>query len=419
MNSSTGTVLISGGGVAGPALAYWLRRAGFTPTVVERAPTTRVGGHRIDLGRTGLDMLDRMGVGETIRRSGAALPNPTLFLGRNNHEATVPAQPSSAGTSMSLRRGDICVAINGLVADSVEFVFDNSVTAIEQRASSTRVSFERGQPRDFDLVVGADGINSCVRSLVFGPRERYAEFLGTNMVLTAIDNYLGLRGQMLAHTWPGRGLAITSFPDNTELEATFLVRDEPIDTRSSNPQSLIDYARRRFQGDGWQVPAVLERIGADAEIHGSPNVQIKMPTWTAGRVALVGDAAYCPDPMSGEGTTLALAGAYVLAGELLQSEGAPAAAFAGYERVMREVVTAGTRMAEAGTAMLAPRSGPAGLWMRDQAMRAAIPMIGLGARLGLSIAGTDKVGLAMPTYEFPLFSPGLASARRGGQPPGR
>jgi 2-polyprenyl-6-methoxyphenol hydroxylase-like FAD-dependent oxidoreductase len=403
MNSSHGTVLISGGGIAGPALAYWLRRAGFTPTVVERAATVRRGGHRIDLGATGLEMLARMGVEEEIRRLGAPIPIPTMVLGEKNREVSVPEQPSSVGTSLSLRRGDIGTVANSLVSNDVEFIFDNSVTAVEQSATSTRVSFERGPARDFDLVVGADGINSSVRSLVFGPRERYARFLGTNLALATLDNYLGLRDRMLLHSWPHQGLAITTFPGNTEIETSFLIRDEnPLDTRGLNSEEVVDYVAGRFRGHGWEVPAVLDRIRAQPELHAAPSVQIKMPTWTAGRVALVGDAAYCPDPMSGEGTTLALAGAYVLAGELAAAQGDPASAFPAYEKIMRKVVAAGQGVAEAGTSMLAPKTGPGGLWLRDQAMRSALPVVRLGARLGLSLAGTHKLGLAIPTYDFPF-----------------
>ncbi|QVQ52841.1 FAD-dependent monooxygenase [Spiractinospora alimapuensis] len=414
MNPTHGTVLISGGGIAGPALAYWLRRAGFTPTVVERAGTIRSGGHRIDLGATGIEMLTRMGVGERIRGLGAPIPNPTLYLGDNDHEITIPVQPNSVGTSIALRRGDVVSTVNSLVADDVEFIFDDSITAIEQSAESTRVSFERGPSRDFDLVVGADGINSNVRSIAYGPRERYAHFLGTNLAITEVENYLGLRDQMLAHTWPHCGLAITTFPGNTALETTFLIRDEePLDPRGRSPESVFAYVERRFKYHRWEVHNALDRIRPRPDFHAAPSVQIKMPTWTAGRVALVGDAAYCPDPMSGEGTTLALAGAYVLAGELAAARGNPAAAFPAYEKVMREVVKAGQGVAEAGTSMLAPRTGPGGLWLRDQAMRAAVPIIRLGARLGLSLAGTNKVGLAIPTYDFSRSPLRSARGERG------
>lgn len=398
-------MLISGGGIAGPALAHWLRRAGFTPTIVERAPTTRAGGHRIDVGRTGLDILERMGVGEELRRVGAPLPALTLVVGRHDREVALPAQPGVGGDALSLRRGDISAAVTRLVDDAVEFVFDDHITSIEQRATSTRVTFARGRPRDFDLVVGADGINSQVRSLVFGPRERYAHFLGTNLAITGIENYLGFRDRMVIHTWPHRGLAITTFPDNAQLEATFLIRDtHEVDARTTSPRDLLGYVERAFWGAGWETSAVLERI-SPGDMHVAPSVQIRMPTWTAGRVALVGDAASCPDPMSGEGTTLALAGAYVLAGELAAAEGDPAVAFPAYERVMREVVAAGQGVGERGTSYLAPAVGPTGLWAREQALRAALPMLRVAARLGLGLVGTDKVGLRIPSYDFAPTAP--------------
>ncbi|MBB6171525.1 2-polyprenyl-6-methoxyphenol hydroxylase-like FAD-dependent oxidoreductase [Nocardiopsis mwathae] len=407
-------ILISGGGIAGPALAYWLHRFGFTPTIVERAPEIRTGGQRIEMSGIGLEAFDYLGITQQVRAAGGPAPSVKLYTGPGNRptditflqsDPTAGSGPAAPGDEVAIKRGPLSGILYQQVKGEVEYIFDDSIEAVRQSADGVDVTFENAAPRRFDLVIGADGLHSNVRSLVFGDSGRFAHFLGTNLVIFTVDNYLGLRDSGLWHVWPYRGCAITTFPGNTELEGMFLIRStRPLDVRSLSREERMRFVDRIFREDGWEVPGLLRAMRDSRDFHFSPSTQIRMDSLCRGRVALVGDAGYCPDPMAGYGSSLGLAGAHILAGELREADGDHTAAFGAYEEKMRGIVPGGQEIANFSTSFFAPRSGRAGVWVREQAIRSMEAYSRISARLGLRRGQWDPVeGHTLPDYESPAY----------------
>ena len=386
------TVLISGGGVAGPALAFWLRRYGFVPTVVERAPRLRMGGQRIELSGVGSEALHRMGLLERARAVGGSPPWATLFVGRDNRPVRMPLdgvqdEPGRGRVTFTIQRGALGRVLDEAVRDDVPYVYDDSIRQMSQDnedGAGVRVTFESGAERHFDLVVGADGLYSNVRSLAFGPQERFFEYLGTHMAIFTMPNHLGWRDTMTFRLWPFRGAAITTFPGNTELEGLLLLRSrEELGTREMSPTQQRSFVQRVFGRNGWRAPELLRGMWHSEDFTFTPSTQVRMDTWHTGRVALLGDAAYCPDPMSGQGACLALAGAHVLAGELARAGGNHEAGFRAYAAAMRDYVARNQEIGMLSTATAAPRGGDVTVWLMERAMSTLYPLWELQHRLGL------------------------------------
>ncbi|MFB0630816.1 FAD-dependent monooxygenase [Streptomyces sp. AB3(2024)] len=333
----TRTVLISGAGVAGPALAYWLRRHGFAPTVVERAPSLRTGGYAVDFRGEALDVLDRMGLLDTIRALDTEMGDAAMVDADGRQYATLPAAVFAG--DLEVLKGDLARLLYDATLDDVEYVFGNSLAGLHQDADGVDVTFEHGEPRRFDLVVGADGLHSTTRGLAFGPEERFVRHLGIYTAVFSLDNYLGMKNTGRLYAAPGKAANIFTARGNTEARAAFhfaAPEGLPYDRRDPRAQQRI--VAGRFADEGWEVPRLLTEMAASKDFYFDANAQVEMDTWATGRVVLLGDAGYCAGPPSGRGTSQALMGAYVLAGELAAAGGDHTTAFAAYEHLMRPYV---------------------------------------------------------------------------------
>ncbi|ASU83835.1 hypothetical protein CDO52_14510 [Nocardiopsis gilva YIM 90087] len=419
MNPRNRNILISGGGIAGPALAYWLHRYGFTPTIVERAPAVRTGGQRIEMSGIGIEAFHHMGITEQVRAAGGPPPTWTLFAGAADRPVDLnfwmtnpPSEVDRGSTSgsgaggdgdVAIKRGALCDILYNQVRGKVDYIFDDSIIGIRQSDDGVEVTFETAGPGRFDLVIGADGLHSNVRSLVFGDSGKYTRFLGTNLAIFTVDNYLGHRNTTWWHVWPYRGCAITTFPGNTELEGALLIRSKrPLDVRHLSREEQMRFVEKIFGNDGWEIPRLLRAMRDSPDFHFAPSRQIRMDSWSRGRVALVGDAGYCPDPMTGFGSCLAMAGAHILAGELRAAGGDHTIALPAYEEAMRAIVPAGQGIADFSTSFFAPRAGRTGVWALEQVMRAMSVLSRLGARAGLHPRTWDPTAeLSLRSYESP------------------
>ena len=337
------TVLISGGGIAGPVLAYWLRHHGFSPTVVERAPGPRSGGQAVDVRGVALDVVERMGLLEAAKGARTHMRGMSILDsdGREIERSTVATLSSGRLDSddIELLRDDLVRMVYGHTSGAVEYLFDDSVTALEEREGGVRVDFARGSSRTFDLVVGADGLRSTVRSLVFGPEEEFSHHLGSYLSVFSADNFLALDDWQVWLSDGDAGFCAMPVRDNSELRIAFGFGSEPL----SRADRGHDVLRRRVADHlatlRWEGHRLSKAAEEAPDFYCAAMAQIRMDRWSHGRVALLGDAGYCPSPLSGQGTSLALVGAYVLAECLAQADGDHHVAFPRYERRMRDFVT--------------------------------------------------------------------------------
>jgi 2-polyprenyl-6-methoxyphenol hydroxylase-like FAD-dependent oxidoreductase len=387
----TTTVLISGASIAGPVLAFWLRRAGVDVTVVEKAPTVRGGGYPIDLRGVAVDVVERMGLLDRVEAARTGTRALTFVTERDRRIAAFTTETLLGEQSIravELPRGDLTQVLWEATRDDVEYVFDDRITGLDDRPDGVHVTFRRGGSRVFDLVVGADGLHSGVRALTFGPEAPFRRDLDACYAAFSVPNVYGLEREAVMMNLPGRSATL------------YAVRDQPVTALLSfaGPTPTLDHrdtdGQRRlvehvFGGVGWWVPEMLVRMRTAEDFYFDTVSQIRMPSWTRGRVGLVGDAAYAPSFRSGQGTSIATVGAYVLAAAIAARPDDLAAALVGYEARTRAFVTANQDLATSGARITSPAT-PLALHTRNALFRAAplLTRLGFGGGGGIAAAAT-------------------------------
>ncbi|MET8668837.1 FAD-dependent monooxygenase [Streptomyces tendae] len=355
------TVLISGASIAGPALAFWLNRHGYEVTVVEKAGTLRSGGYPIDVRGTALDVVERMGILPQLRDAHIDLRRITFLDGDGDEVTSLHPHAVTGGVTgrdLEIRRGDLTDALYTAVRDDVEFLFNDSVDTLDQNEHGVDVTFHGGGSRRFDLVFGADGMHSRTRETLFGPEEQFHRHLGYCFAVFTMPNTLGLSHETVMWNTPGRAAAVYAVGDDEEVHAflNFARPDPPYDA-FGNPDAQRALLADVFADAGWEVPGILGALHDADDVFFDAVGQIRMPRWTSGRVALLGDAAYAPSFLTGQGTSLALVGAYMLAGSLADRDHAEG--FAAYEHATRDFVTLNQDLVGEGGATLFPTTAQA------------------------------------------------------------
>lgn len=340
-SASRGKVLISGASIAGPALAFWLTRYGYAVTVVEKAGQVRGGGYPIDVRGTALEVVTRMGILPRLRDVHIDLRRLTFLEGDGSEVASIHPHAVTGGVDgrdLEIRRGDLADALYAAVRDDVEFLFDDSIDTLDQSGNGVDVTFRGGSSRTFDMVFGADGLHSRTRELLFGPEEQFHRYLGHCFAGFTMRNTFGLDHEVRMWNDPGRAAALYAVGGNEDVHAflNFAHPEPPFDA-FRNPRAQRDLVAAVFDDAGWEVPGMLSAMRAADDLFFDAVTQIRMPRWASGRVALVGDAAYAPSFLTGQGSSLALVGAYMLASALADRD--HAAAFAAYEHNTRGFVT--------------------------------------------------------------------------------
>ncbi|MFD9721275.1 FAD-dependent monooxygenase [Streptomyces sp. NPDC059076] len=363
------SVLISGAGVAGPALAFWLNRYGLAVTVVEKAETLRAGGYPVDVRGTALEVVRRMGLLPQLREAHIELRRLT-FLGPEGSEvASINPHVLTGGVAGDLEvpRGDLIRTLHTAVRDDVEFLFNDSIDTLEQSPHKVDVTFRRGDRRTFDMVIGADGLHSRTRGLLFGPEEHFHRYLGHCFAGFTMPNTFGLSHETVVWNTPGRAAALYAVDPHTDLHALLnFAHPEPPPHAFRTPQSPQDLVAAVFADAGWEIPRMVNALRNANDLFFDKVGQIRMPHWSNGRVALVGDAAYAPSFLTGQGTSLALVGAYMLANSL--ADQGHASGFAAYEHHTREFVTLNQDQVDKGDATLFPTTLQA-LKQRNELLR--------------------------------------------------
>ncbi|MFF1697701.1 FAD-dependent monooxygenase [Streptomyces sp. NPDC058257] len=354
-------VLISGASIAGPALAFWLNRYGFAVTVVEKAGALRGGGYPVDVRGTALEVVRRMGILPRLRDAHIDLRRLTFLDGDGREVASVNPHALTggvAGEDLEIRRGDLTDALHTAVRDDVEFLFDDSIDTLDQTSHGVDVTFRGGGRRTFDMVFGADGLHSRTREFLFGPEEQFHRYLGYCFAGFTLRNTFGLRDEVIMWNTPGRAAALYAVGGSGDVHGFLnFARPEPPFDAFRDPAAQRDLVAAVFADAGWEVPGMLAAMRDADDLFFDAVSQIRMPRWSSGRVALVGDAAYAPSFLTGQGSSLALVGAYMLAGSLADRD--HAAGFAAYEHDTREFVTVNQEQVGKGDAALFPTTARA------------------------------------------------------------
>ncbi|MFD1886074.1 FAD-dependent monooxygenase [Paenibacillus wenxiniae] len=357
--SKISKILISGASIAGPTLAYWLSRYGFDVTVVELSKTVRNGGYPVDVRGTAVDVAEQMGIYAHLQEKNIH-SEKISFLHPDGSTAGV-MRPimltgGSATRDIDLPRGELTAALYNLtLKQPIEYRFDDSITAMHEDDDGVHVSFRSGKQDTFDLVIGADGMHSNTRRLLFGDEAPFTRYLGYCFGGFTVPNTMGLAYESVVYALPGRYAILSVVKDSDTVHAflNFATEDTPdIDHRDTGQQ------RKRiadcFAGEGWMIPELVQHMLHADDFYFDTVSQIHLPHWHEGRVALVGDAAHAPSFLTGQGSSLAMVGAYILAGELAihanYEDG-----FIAYERIMRPFAEANQALANQASFMM-PRT---------------------------------------------------------------
>jgi 2-polyprenyl-6-methoxyphenol hydroxylase-like FAD-dependent oxidoreductase len=388
-------IAINGIGVAGPTLAWWLRRYGHEPVLFEKAPKLRTGGYIIDFGLAGYDVADKMGLVPALQERGYRSQAVRMVDTRGR---TVARLEKGALHSLlrdryvSIARGDLAATIFHACA-GVEARFGSSVVGIEPQEHGVTVRTSQGSEEAFDLVIGADGLHSHVRALAFGPEARFEYPVGCYVAAFALLGYRPRDERVyVTHTALRRMVGRVALRD----DVTMFLLVFGAELLASPPAFLREQreALRGVYGDmGWEVPQILSRLDEVEDLYFDVVSQIRMDHWTTGRVALVGDAAACVSPLGGEGAGLAMLEAYVLAGELHRAGGDHTVAFQRYETQLQPFLKRKQKTALRSVGFFAPRSSWQ-LFLVNLAIRAmAVPGL---ARL---LMGRFLRSFDLPDYE--------------------
>lgn len=391
-------VAISGAGVAGPTLAYWLRRGGHAPTLIEAAPALRTDGYMIDFWGVGYDVAERMGIVPALRATGYDLQEVRYVDGRGRCAGRISAQTMSRELGdrfTSQPRGDLAAQIYRALGGEVATRFGVTIERMAEGEDGVRLGLSDGRAETFDLLIGADGLHSNVRRLAFGPDEQFERHIGYYVAAFSAHGYRP-RDELayVSYGYPGRQISRFAERDDRTM---FLLVFAAEHLGGPEPTSIEERKAtlfRVFADAAWEWPAVKQALWDASDLYFDRVSQISMPTWVRGRVALVGDAAACVSLVAGEGAGLGMTEAYILAGELCASADY-ASAFAAYERRLRPFVVEKQRSARGFASSFTPRTA-FGVWLRNQATK----LMAVPGLPGLLVGAQMRDDFTLPDYVF-------------------
>ncbi|GLZ46777.1 FAD-dependent oxidoreductase [Actinomycetospora sp. NBRC 106375] len=365
-------VLVAGASIAGPALAHGLRRRGAEVTVVERAPELRPGGQAVDARGVAKEVIRRMGLDAEVRAACTQTVGAYSVDADGTVLETYRAEDDEGDgfiAEIEILRGDLSRVLYDATRDDVEYVFGDRIAELTQDVGGVDVVFAGGDRRRFDLVIGADGLHSTLREMVFGPRERFVRHLGHVLAFYSVPNEFGLDRWLIEYQEAGRSAGLRPIQDATQGMAmfSFPAADVEVDIRDVAAQKRL--LRERMAGFGWWTSRILEHVDDSPDFYLDQVAQVLMDRWSSGRVGLLGDAACSSSPMSGQGTSIALVGAHLLAGDLAAADWDPETAFAAYERRMRPFVEANQEIGRMNAAGRLPDAGPPSMDFESQEFR--------------------------------------------------
>lgn len=334
-------ILVVGVGIAGPALCYWLKRFGFSPVLIEKADAIRKGGQALDVRGVATHIASEMGIYEQIgeKRTRIACGRYVDTAGNVLHEEFGEKHGFRQDDEVEILRGDLIEILMKTITD-VPCYFNRYITHIQQNDENVTVTFNDETIETYDIVIAADGVHSATRRMIFDKNEYQLLKLGSYISTCTIPNYLNLNQMELICEANHKMLSINSDANPEIAIAGFMFRSEHVlkDIRDENEQK--QFLWDTFRNFGWESESILNRMQDSDDFYFDIITQVKMDSWTKNRVALIGDAGYCPSPLSGQGNNIALVGAYILAGELKAANGNHIQAFARYNALLRSFADA-------------------------------------------------------------------------------
>ncbi|WP_030513054.1 FAD-dependent oxidoreductase [Nocardia sp. NRRL WC-3656] len=357
-------VLVSGAGIAGSTLAYWLSRHGFEVTVVERAAGSRSSGNPVDVRGPALEVVTAMGVLPELRAAATDVDRLRFVDARGRRRASMRVGDRDRG-EVELARADLATILAAASGDRVRMRWGDGISEIEQSAAGVTVGFESGERAHYDYVLGADGLHSAVRRLTFGDDREFVRHMGIYIATVPVTRSAS-EIEVVMYNSPGRSISV--HPAGGRPIAAFMFRRAPVaglDHRDSEAQRRLLVAE--FAGRMGPFEDVLDEVRAGGDLYFDAVSKVSLPRWSRGRVTLVGDAASCLS-LFGDGSSLAIAGAHTLAEELATAPQDPAAAWGRYEQRHRDRIGAAHRGVRFASALMVPGSRPA-IGLRNTAVR--------------------------------------------------
>lgn len=371
-------ILISGAGIAGTSLAFWLKKFGFNPTIIEISPTIREGGYAIDFMGAGFDVAQKMGIVNELEKVDLNIIKLSLVDSNNIEKGSMNYQKVKElmnNRALTLLRSDLAKVIYQNIDNEIEIIFGDTISKIVQDDEKVITTFKNGTIRTFDLLVGADGLHSNVRNLIFGSESQFEKYFGYYTCSFTIDSFSYDGGAFSMYNVPNKQVAIYSTNENITTTFFIFASAEKLEYEHYDIEKQKQILKNEFMDIGWKCKELLAEIDSTKDFYFDSVSQIKMENWSKGRITLLGDACDCPSVLSGKGSTLAMVGSYILAGELKQTNGNYKIAFENYEKTLKPFMDKKQKSAQAFAKSFVPKTN-FGIWLRNKAFNLiSLPII--------------------------------------------
>jgi 2-polyprenyl-6-methoxyphenol hydroxylase-like FAD-dependent oxidoreductase len=413
------SVLVSGAGIAGPVLAYWLSRSGWDVMVVERASSVRGGGYPVDIRGAALEVARRMSIDSRLRDLHVDTQRITFVDGRGRISRSLDAAVfagQQVHEDLEVPRGGLSEILCDLTRDDADYIFDESIVDMRPDAGGVDVTLRNGGQRRFGIVIGADGIHSNVRGLAFGSESDFDRYLGWCFVVFTAPNRARRAHECVVYNEPGRVAAMYAVGECPDIHVLLGFKtSKPVDDQLRDPEAMRRLVSSAFIGSGWEIDDLLADLKNAPDAFYDTISQIHMRSWSSGRIAVVGDAAYAPSFLSGQGTSTAIVGAFVFAGALSDTREHDLA-FARAERLLRPYIAQNQALARGASALTI--DSRLRIFARNQVLRLLPPLAHLRvtSRLGANLRRAAN-GMVLPDYRFAAIGDrraGINDAAQGG-----